>query len=251
MSGTNEVRVVNAATGGEKGSKDERFDLIPAGPLAKIARHFGIGARKYADRNWERGYNWSLSYGALQRHLNAFWAGEDLDEETQSPHLAAAAFHVLALLEFAETHPELDDRPGSATKVQRELEASLHELRVGMHTLTGKHLTRDEVAQFWPDLLPAWPEPQPEGPEQGVRLVSGHVDERPVLYHDKDGRELREGDRVFYVSHRDVREEGTVVPEPEGHHGVRPYLQQTWATWDSRHGTQPGWMPADRVTRVD
>lgn len=110
-----EIRVKNATTGGEKGQKLERFDLLPAGPLAKIARHYGVGARKYADRNWEKGYDWSLSYGALQRHLNAFWDGEDIDEETGSPHLAAAGFHVLALLEFMNTHPELDNRPSTAT----------------------------------------------------------------------------------------------------------------------------------------
>lgn len=105
-----EIRVVNEETGGEKGQKLARFDLIPAKPLWAVAEHYGKGARKYADRNWERGYAWSLSIGALERHLNLFKQGETLDEETGSPHLAAVVFHALALLEFSETHPELDDR---------------------------------------------------------------------------------------------------------------------------------------------
>lgn len=107
---TAERRVVNETTGGEKGQKLARFDLLPAGPLQAVAEHFGRGAAKYEDRNWERGYDWSLSFGALQRHAWAFWGGEDIDAETGSPHLAAVAFHALALLEFATTHPELDDR---------------------------------------------------------------------------------------------------------------------------------------------
>ena len=108
-----EVRVRNDLTGGEKGSKPERYDLIPVEPLRQVARHYGIGALKYDDRNWERGYDWHLSYAALQRHAQAFWGGEDLDPESKTPHLAAIVFHAFALMEWATTHPELDDRPST------------------------------------------------------------------------------------------------------------------------------------------
>lgn len=105
-----EVRVTSA-TGGEKGSKEARFDLIPVGPLTQLARLYGRGAAKYAARNWERGYDWSLSYAAAQRHMTQFWAGEDVDEEMGLPHPIAAIFHMMALVEFMERHPEFDDRP--------------------------------------------------------------------------------------------------------------------------------------------
>ncbi len=108
---TGEVRVVNEATGGEKGQKLARFDLIPAHPLWLLAEHYGRGARKYADRNWERGYDWSLSFQAMQRHAWLYWQGEDIDPETGSPHLVAVAWHAFALLEYARTHPDLDNRP--------------------------------------------------------------------------------------------------------------------------------------------
>ena len=88
-----------------------RFELLPPKPLAQIAEVYTFGATKYEDRNWEKGIEYSRVYGAVMRHLNAYWAGQDLDEETALPHLAHAAFGLLALLEFAETHPELDDRP--------------------------------------------------------------------------------------------------------------------------------------------
>lgn len=106
-----EVRVVDPMTGAAKGQKLERYDLIPVGPLADVARLYGRGAQKYAERNWERGYAWSLSYAACQRHLNAFWGGESIDPEMNLPHLSAAVFHCLAMLEFCSTHPEKDDRP--------------------------------------------------------------------------------------------------------------------------------------------
>lgn len=110
-----ELRVVSK-TGGAKGSKMARFDLLPPAAVKEIAEHFGKGAAKYADRNWEKGYAWSLSYAALQRHLHAFWGGEDIDPETGSHHLAAAGFHVLALLENRRINPQFDDRPGKGAK---------------------------------------------------------------------------------------------------------------------------------------
>lgn len=116
-SGMEEVRVVNEKTGAEKGSKLARFDLIPAKPLWELAEHYGRGAEKYEDRNWERGYDWSLSIAALERHLNLFKQGEDIDPETQSKHIIAVAWHAIALAQFMDTHPELDDRykPASPT----------------------------------------------------------------------------------------------------------------------------------------
>lgn len=116
MNESDEEAVISE-TGGIKGQKIARFDLIPPGPLRALAEHFGRGARKYAPRNWEKGYQWSLSYAALQRHLNAFWGGEDWDEETGSHHLDAAMFHVMALREFVakERYQGFDDRPDGHT----------------------------------------------------------------------------------------------------------------------------------------
>lgn len=105
-----EVRVVNEKTGGEKGSKAQRFDLVPFEAVAEIAEIYDFGSKKYADHNWRKGYNWGLSFAALQRHLALFWEGEDYDEESGLNHLAHAGWHCLALLTFYREHPELDDR---------------------------------------------------------------------------------------------------------------------------------------------
>lgn len=104
-----EVRKTSS-TGGQKGSKEERYDLIPVEPLRLLATLYGRGAEKYADNNWMLGYEWKLSYAAAQRHLNQFWGGEDLDEEMQLPHVISAAFHCLALAQFMIDHPEFDSR---------------------------------------------------------------------------------------------------------------------------------------------
>lgn len=105
-----ETIVTDPNTGGQKGTKLARYDLIPPLPLELLAEHYGRGARKYADRNWEKGYSWGFSFSAMMRHAWAFWRGEDIDPETGSPHLVAVAWHAFALLEFGRRVPELDDR---------------------------------------------------------------------------------------------------------------------------------------------
>jgi hypothetical protein len=103
---------VTSSTGGQKCQKPARYDLIPPMPLETLAKLYGRGAEKYADHNWRSGYDWSLSFAALQRHVWAFWNGENIDDELQLPHLAAVAFHAFSLLHFSG-HPEyaqFDDR---------------------------------------------------------------------------------------------------------------------------------------------
>lgn len=104
-----EERTVSS-TGGEKGVKEARYDLIPVEALEKVAILYGRGAKKYEEHNWRKGYEWSKSYAAMQRHIQAFWRGEDFDDELDVPHLASAIFHALSLLTFMDEHPEFDDR---------------------------------------------------------------------------------------------------------------------------------------------
>ena len=87
-----------------------RMDLIPPRALRYVADVFTYGAKKYSAHNWEKGLDWSRLYAALQRHLTAFWAGEDWDVESHRHHLAHAACNCLMLLHEVLERPELDDR---------------------------------------------------------------------------------------------------------------------------------------------
>jgi hypothetical protein len=104
-----EVRITDPQTGGEKDSKIERYDLIPSHAMDEVARVYGKGAEKYAQRNWERGYAWGLSLAAMERHLNKFKQGEQRDE-LGNHHLAAVVFHALALMTFERFSLGTDDR---------------------------------------------------------------------------------------------------------------------------------------------
>lgn len=99
----------------EKGTKFDddklRYELLPTRPLQDIVKVLTEGAKKYGARNWEKGIEWSRVYGALQRHLMAFWEGEDIDPESGLSHLAHAGCNVLFLLFFSQQFKNLDDRP--------------------------------------------------------------------------------------------------------------------------------------------
>lgn len=111
-----EVRFTDPKTGGMKGEKLARFDLLPPDILTELAEHYGRGAKKYGERNMERGYPWSKTYAACQRHLTQFWCGEDADEETGSLHLIAAAWHCFTMAWFLRHGAGTDDRPSRKGK---------------------------------------------------------------------------------------------------------------------------------------
>ena len=109
-----EIRYVDPKTGGMKGEKLARFDLLPPDILWELAEHYGHGSKKYGDRNMEKGYPWSKSFAACQRHLNQFWRGEDNDAEFGSLHLVAAAWHCFTMAWFLRHNKGTDDRPKGA-----------------------------------------------------------------------------------------------------------------------------------------
>ena len=97
-------------SGGQKGIKPEAYGLIPPHPMEQVARVYGFGAGKYSDHNWTKGYNYTWSLSALHRHIKEFEKGVSQDWESGIHHLAHAAFHLFALMEFERTGRGIDDR---------------------------------------------------------------------------------------------------------------------------------------------
>jgi hypothetical protein len=91
-----------------------RVDLIPPEFILALGHHFGVGAKKYAERNWEKGMSWSRCYASAMRHMLAFWNGEANDPETGSPHVICAAWNMCALHWYEAHGVGLDDRGAKA-----------------------------------------------------------------------------------------------------------------------------------------
>ena len=91
------------------------WHLFPWDAGAAVVRVLQFGARKYADRNWEKGIPHSRTFSATIRHLTAWHEGEDNDPETGESHLAHAVCEVLFALAFElRGRADLDDRPKRA-----------------------------------------------------------------------------------------------------------------------------------------
>lgn len=61
--------------------------------LYKVSMH---GAKKYAVHNWKKCEERFRYFDAADRHMTAYQRGEWGDEESQLPHLAHAAWNILA-----------------------------------------------------------------------------------------------------------------------------------------------------------
>lgn len=86
------------------------MSLLPSEPLFEVARVFAFGAKKYATFNWAKGIGWLRVMSAVLRHCYQWLAGQDKDPETSLSHLAHAVCGLLFLLEYSNSHKELDDR---------------------------------------------------------------------------------------------------------------------------------------------
>ena len=101
------------ATGSKRDTQDgkPRFDLIPSGPLYRLAMVYSRGAKKYGEYNWVKGQPLTRYFSSAMRHLMA-WSIGLRDED----HLAQAAWNIFAIihtemmLEAGDYPKELDDR---------------------------------------------------------------------------------------------------------------------------------------------
>lgn len=86
-----------------------RCDLLPACAVLRLARHFENGAKKYNDRNWEKGIPIHSFIDSAIRHLMKYLDGQD-DED----HLIAAAWNCMCAAWTEEKRPDLQDIPTRA-----------------------------------------------------------------------------------------------------------------------------------------
>lgn len=113
MKNQTETRHTDPETGGQKGAKPCRMDLVPAPFMWEMGEVYGMGSKKYSDHNWAKGYKWSYSIAALLRHLYLWLRGEKLDKESGFHHLAHVAWHCATLYTFEENNLGTDDRLGA------------------------------------------------------------------------------------------------------------------------------------------
>jgi hypothetical protein len=100
-----------------------RFDLIPAYPLRRLAKHYENGAKKYGDWNWILGQPLSRYLDSAERHIQAVKEGL-----TDEDHEIAVAWNLFAFIETkrlideGQLPAELNDMVYSVADAKRLIE---------------------------------------------------------------------------------------------------------------------------------
>ena len=84
----------------------DAYDSRYCDAYLEVSQHYAEGAKKYADRNMERGLPWHSMVDSALRHYTKWRRGDD-DE----PHARAVIWNLLTLLYMVDNKPELNDLP--------------------------------------------------------------------------------------------------------------------------------------------
>lgn len=111
-----------------QGRKDDDgklpYHLIPGDALEEVVRVLQHGAKKYGDRNWEKGMFWHRPFGAIMRHAWRWWLGEDRDPDSGCLHtacIACGAFFLIAYqLRGMYDFDDRDKRLGDGTVTHKK-----------------------------------------------------------------------------------------------------------------------------------
>lgn len=88
-----------------------RWSLLPWREMEEVVRVLGKGSEKYADFNWQKVPNPKDRYfSALQRHIIAWWNGEQNDKDDNLHHLAHAICCALFLFWFDNKESNEDSK---------------------------------------------------------------------------------------------------------------------------------------------
>ena len=105
------------------GVKKVPLHLVPPSVKHFLAEAFADGAQKYGPYNWrDKKVSSSVYIGALHRHIDAWWDGEDIATDSKKHHLAHALACIGILVDALATGNLIDDRPtpGAASRLQSE-----------------------------------------------------------------------------------------------------------------------------------
>ena len=95
--------------------KDEgklRWSLLPWDAVQEVVKVLMFGAKKYDDRNWEKGMDWDRLFDADMRHKIDWWQYRETNaSDSNIKHLAHMACDILFLLAYELRNIGKDTRP--------------------------------------------------------------------------------------------------------------------------------------------
>jgi hypothetical protein len=113
------------------GVKKAPMHCVPCEVLLELGLAMLEGARKYGSHNYrDAGVRASAYYDALQRHIMAWWEGEEIDPDSGLHHVIKAIATLVVLRDSMHAGNWTDDRPiqldrGADVRALNELAAAV------------------------------------------------------------------------------------------------------------------------------
>jgi hypothetical protein len=156
------------------------YELVSPFALERIAMWCEAGAKKYADRNWEKGIPFGRLIQSALRHMIRWMKGQR-DED----HLAAVCWNVMAMMHFEETgqaeewnnYPAYKRSAKEPEKPTDELMSAIEATHPGLAEMEAAEMEAAEmeaafrrVAEVVKDL------PPPNPHQRGYRIIAVDFD---------------------------------------------------------------------------
>lgn len=106
------VSLVNEEVGLHKDDGKPRVEFIRPEFILAMAEHLTkCMPAKYPDYNWTNGIDFTKLYNSIQRHLLAWYSGQDKDPETNTHHLISMCCNAMFIYMYQQWHMDsFDDR---------------------------------------------------------------------------------------------------------------------------------------------
>lgn len=128
------------------GAKKVPLHLVPPSAKHYLALALENGASKYGPYNWrDAKISISTYKAAAERHLDAFWDGEDVASDSGLHHIAHAMACCALILDAHSIGMLVDDRPakGASPRLQEEFYKN-KEVVGSKERLTNEEVVKDE-----------------------------------------------------------------------------------------------------------
>lgn len=125
-----------------------RYDLVPPYAHEQLATLLMKGAEEHGDRDWEKGFDWSIMIASLERHLNAYKRGEDFDEKTGMLHITHVLTNAAFLTEYYKIYPQGDSRRHGYLK-PRKIGLDIDEVLADWIGAWSKRHGINDTINFW------------------------------------------------------------------------------------------------------
>jgi len=137
-----------------------RISLIDPEFILELAHVLTVGAKKYGDNNWKKGFDYSRLYDAAQRHQLTFLAGESYDysedegdvsedTDTGSHHLICAVANLMMLWYHDRHGIGRDDRFSDVEELGKDAHYRIFHNVVGGHPVWVGDLINEDIV--WKD----------------------------------------------------------------------------------------------------